>query len=265
MTMQPIYQTFLALLFAHVLGDFPLQTGRMVRGKIEFRVAAFLRHSLVHLILAAAALALFTPLLLTQARVTVALAVLILGHLVLDFAKSAVVRQKPQLDGALLYISDQLLHVVIVALAAIIAVQHAPPFAALLEFWNDVRDTVLVYLVVVAATVFPAGYLIRYLLQPLSRQLAASRDYQTQHFDSLEGLSNAGLYLGWLERGLLVIAFAMGSFTAVGLIIGAKSVARFPEFKSRAFAEYFLIGTLISVAIAAVGGWALRTILLMVD
>jgi len=78
-------------------------------------------------------------------------------------------------------------------------------------------------------------------------------------------LSNAGLYLGWLERGLLVIAFAMGSFTAVGLIIGAKSVARFPEFKSRAFAEYFLIGTLISVTIAAVGGWVLHTVLLIID
>jgi hypothetical protein len=78
-------------------------------------------------------------------------------------------------------------------------------------------------------------------------------------------LSNAGLYLGWLERGLLVIAFAMGSFTAVGLIIGAKSVARFPEFKSRSFAEYFLIGTLISVAIAAIGGWVLHTVLLMID
>jgi hypothetical protein len=134
----------------------------------------------------------------------------------------------------------------------------------MLRFWNEVRETVLVYLAVVAATVFPAGYLIRYLLQPLSRQLAASRDYQTEHYNSLEGLSNAGLYLGWLERGLLVIAFAMGSFTAVGLIIGAKSVARFPEFKSRAFAEYFLIGTLISVAIAAGGGWVLRMALLSV-
>jgi len=42
------------------------------------------------------------------------------------------------------------------------------------------------------------------------------------------------------------------------LIVGAKSIARFPEFKSRAFAEYFLIGTLASVAVAAVGGWVLN-------
>jgi hypothetical protein len=259
--MQPFYQVFLALLLAHVLGDFPLQTGRMVRGKIDFRPGAFLHHTLIHLVVSAAALAVFTPLSLGQATTLAALALLVLGHLGLDFAKSAAVRRKPSLDGSLLYVTDQLLHVAVVALAAAVAVQTAAPTASVFTLWLEARDTVLVYLVVIAATVFPAGYLIRYLLQPLSRQLAASRDYQTQPYDSLKGLSNAGLYLGWLERGLLVIAFAMGSFTAVGLIIGAKSVARFPEFKSRAFAEYFLIGTLISVVIAAIGGWVLRTVL----
>jgi hypothetical protein len=263
--MQAFYQAFLALLFAHVLGDFPLQTGRMVRGKIDFRLTAFLRHGLVHLIVSAAALALFTPLAPWHTATASALLLLILGHLSLDFAKSAVIRLKPELDGATLYVLDQLLHVVVVALAAAVAVRTAPPAATLYGLWNEVSDIVLVYIVVIAAAVFPAGYLIRYLLQPLSRQLAASPDYQPPHYDSLEGLSNAGLYLGWLERGLLVVAFAMGSFTAVGLIIGAKSVARFPEFKSRAFAEYFLIGTLISVAIAAAGGWVLRTVLHLVD
>jgi hypothetical protein len=261
--MQPYYQVFLALLFAHVLGDFPLQTGHMVSGKVAFRAASYLRHSLVHLFVSAAALVLFTPLVLWQAPALASLALLIAGHLALDLGKSAIIRSRPRLDGALLYAADQLLHVVFVAVAAVVAVQTAPTGGELIGVWTRASDTVLVYLVVVAATVFPAGYLIRYLLQPLSRQLAASRDGQAQQFDSLEGLSNAGLYLGWLERGLLVIAFAMGSFTAVGLIIGAKSVARFPEFKSRAFAEYFLIGTLISVAIAALGGWVLRTALLL--
>lgn len=258
--MQPYFQVFLALLFAHVLGDFPLQTGRMVQGKIDFRAAAFLRHSVVHTGLSVAALALFTPLVLWHPATVAALVLLIAGHLVLDFAKSAVIRRSPAADGALLYVADQLLHVVVVALAAVVAVQTAPS-AELLGAWVSSRDAVLVYLVVIAATVFPAGYLIRYLLRPLSRQLAASNDGRARPYESLEGLSNAGLYLGWLERGLLVVAFAMGSFPAVGLIIGAKSVARFPEFKSRAFAEYFLIGTLISVTFAALGGWVLHTLL----
>jgi hypothetical protein len=40
----------------------------------------------------------------------------------------------------------------------------------------------------------------------------------------------------------------------VGLILTAKSIARYPEFKSKRFAEYFLIGTLLSISIGVVGG-----------
>ena len=39
-----------------------------------------------------------------------------------------------------------------------------------------------------------------------------------------------------------------------GLILAAKSIARYPEFKREQFAEYFLIGTLLSISAATVGG-----------
>lgn len=256
--MQPYVEVFLALLLAHVAGDFPLQTRGMVLGKVAMRVSAYLVHGLVHLLLSMAALALFTDHPLSQAETILALAILVPGHLALDFGKSMLIRHAPNSDGALLYTADQAVHVLTVALAAAIVVRAPPPFDALHALWTASRDQLLVSATVIGATVFPAGYLIRYLLKPLSNQLNMRNDANTSGSESLEGLSNAGLYLGWLERGLLVVAFAVQSFTAVGLIIGAKSIARFPEFRSRAFAEYFLIGTLISVAIAAVGGWVLR-------
>jgi hypothetical protein len=251
-------QVFLALLFAHLLGDFPLQTRGMVLGKVAMRASAYLGHGLVHLLVASAALALFTEVPLTGGSTLLALVILVPGHLALDLGKSTMLRALPSSDGALLYTADQAVHVLIVALAAAAAVQVPPPVEALYDLWMTYRNTLLVAALVIAATVFPTGYLIRYMLKPLSNQLAIEREPRMAERQSLEGLSNAGLYLGWLERGLLVIAFAIGSFTAVGLIIGAKSVARFPEFRSRAFAEYFLIGTLISVAFAAVGGSVLR-------
>lgn len=256
--MQAYLQVFLALLFAHLLGDFPLQTRGMVLGKVAMRVSAYSSHGFVHLLVSIAALALFTEVPLASGSTILALAVLVPGHLALDLGKSAVVRAMPASDGALLYAADQAMHALLVALVAAVAVQAPPPVDALYALWMAYRDILLVAALVIAATVFPAGYLIRYILKPLSNQLGMDRETQTADRGSLEGLSNAGLYLGWLERGLLVIAFAIGSLTAVGLIIGAKSVARFPEFRSRAFAEYFLIGTLISVAFAAVGGSVLH-------
>jgi hypothetical protein len=67
-------------------------------------------------------------------------------------------------------------------------------------------------------------------------------------------LENAGLYIGWLERFLVITAIMVQSPATVGLILTAKSIARYPEFKSERFAEYFLIGTLLSISLAILGG-----------
>jgi hypothetical protein len=66
---------------------------------------------------------------------------------------------------------------------------------------------------------------------------------------------NAGHYIGWLERFLVLTAIFLQSPGTVGLILAAKSIARYPELKSTGrFVEYFLIGTLLSISIAIIGG-----------
>ena len=259
--MQPELQIFLALLIAHIAGDFPLQSGRMVAAKAGLELGAFSRHVLIHLVLSVAALALFTTAPLWKTPTILALALLTFGHLALDIGKSMLIKWRPSLNGAAVYLADQALHVLIVGVATLVVVQIMPPLDALWIWWLNIREAILVTTVVVAATVFPTGYLIRFLLTPWSKRLAACRDNNATSDGNIDGLENAGLYLGWLERALLVAAFAVGSLTAVGLIVGAKSIARFPEFKNRAFAEYFLMGTLLSVAIAWIGGWILRVAL----
>jgi hypothetical protein len=67
--------------------------------------------------------------------------------------------------------------------------------------------------------------------------------------------------VGWLERFLVLTAVVSGLPTAVGLIIAAKSIFRFPEIKGRPFTEYFLIGTLLSITIAVIGGLSLTALL----
>lgn len=67
-------------------------------------------------------------------------------------------------------------------------------------------------------------------------------------------LQNAGMYIGWLERFVVLTALVLQSPATVGLILTAKSIARYPELKSVRFAEYFLIGTLLSLIIGMLGG-----------
>lgn len=53
---------------------------------------------------------------------------------------------------------------------------------------------------------------------------------------------------------MVLTALILQSPATVGLILTAKSIARYPELKSVRFAEYFLIGTLLSLTLGILGG-----------
>ena len=74
---------------------------------------------------------------------------------------------------------------------------------------------------------------------------------------------NRGRLIGNLERIVLTIVVAAGSYSALGFLIAAKGLVRFEEFeKSREFTEYFLVGSLSSVLVALCAGLILRHALL---
>jgi hypothetical protein len=60
----------------------------------------------------------------------------------------------------------------------------------------------------------------------------------------------AGRFIGILERSLIYFFALSGSLQAVGFVLAAKAFARFKEMDHRPFAEYVLIGTLLSTTIA---------------
>ena len=72
---------------------------------------------------------------------------------------------------------------------------------------------------------------------------------------------NAGRLIGTIERIIMVILIFINQFSAIGLVLTAKSIARYDRIsKDEAFAEYYLLGTLISAAIVI----GVATILLQV-
>jgi hypothetical protein len=54
--------------------------------------------------------------------------------------------------------------------------------------------------IIYVAVIFGGGYLIRFLTKSLSKGLAAETSVQ---------LDNAGLYVGWIERFLVITAIVM--------------------------------------------------------
>jgi hypothetical protein len=88
--------------------------------------------------------------------------------------------------------------------------------------------------------------------------IAASVDQPAQPNIDVEEY-NRGRLIGNLERIVLTIVVAAGSYAALAFLVAAKGVVRSDEFdKNRDFAEYFLIGSLSSVLVALCAGITLR-------
>jgi hypothetical protein len=70
------------------------------------------------------------------------------------------------------------------------------------------------------------------------------------------GEFNRGRVIGLLERVLIYAFVLSGQFGAIGFTLAAKGFTRFKELENRGFAEYVLIGTLLSSTVAlAIGAW----------
>jgi hypothetical protein len=119
---------------------------------------------------------------------------------------------------------------------------------AKIRWFHSGIEKPLLLLVVYVGVIFGGGYVVRFLTKPLLKgDLHVSGETTNE-------MQNAGMYIGWLERFVVLTALVLQSPATVGLILTAKSIARYPELKSVRFAEYFLIGTLLSVSLGIVGG-----------
>lgn len=68
-----------------------------------------------------------------------------------------------------------------------------------------------------------------------------------------------GSVIGYLERFLLMTFILVGEYGAIGFVMTAKSIARYAGInESRELADYYLVGTLTSAAVAILIGSAVR-------
>jgi len=219
-------QTFAALLIAHILADFVLQTRWMVTHKR--RPGVLLLHTA--LVLAAAQG-------VTGQVAAPGLLALAAAHLLIDAAK---LRLPPGLGA---FLGDQAAHLAVLALAAVLMPDLwasgcwpvlLPDPGALL--------TALLWLAGLVLATRAGGFAVGLLMAGL----AAAHPP--------EGLPKGGQVIGLLERGLIFVLMTAGQPEAIGFLIAAKSILRFGTVtasEDRAVSEYVIIGTLASF------GWAI--------
>ena len=196
-----------------------------------------------------AALLAFSPVSVGTVYCQGLLLVFVAFHVPLDFLKVRYLKLRGRPDSTAPFIVDQVLHLLAAFVLSLLLLKMSPFQLNPAGIWTDpVRQRVLLILVTYAAVIFAGGYLVRSMTRSLTENMPAPEG------EDKAALRNAGLYIGWLERFLVLTAFLIQSPAMIGLILTGKSIARLGELKGPKFAEYFLIGTLLSVSMALSGG-----------
>lgn len=222
-------ETFVALLFAHVMADYVFQSGWMVARKRNPMVL------LLHLFIVLALSLAVTGHLDTKAVWAVALA-----HGAIDAVKTWGFR-----DTLAAHLADQALHLVTIAgAAAYVPDLWSTGQWAAAPTWVPHLMTVLAGMLVATRT---GGFAVGKLMAPLESEIEDS------------GLTNGGLLIGLLERGLIFIFILSDQAASVAFLIAAKSLYSFGSKNKHA--QYVIIGTLASFGWAILAAQATVTLL----
>ncbi len=223
-------ETFTALLLAHVLADFVLQSGHMAANKRQLPL------------LAAHGGIVFLTSVVTTGTLHPALAALALLHIVIDHTKARWGR-----GGAGDFMLDQTAH-----LATLLATASLFPQLWASGVWSGLPQSVPLMALLAGAIVATraGGFAVGLLMAPWAAAV------------TLGGLPGGGRTIGHLERGLIFLMVLGGLPEGIGFLIAAKSVLRFGTVREEAqLSEYVIIGTLASVGWALLSAYATLTLL----
>lgn len=238
-------ETAVALVLAHCLADFVLQSDAMVRDKGRPRV--LLAHAGVVAGVSWAALG-FAP-------APLLILVVAASHVVIDWLK--VRYGRPSFAP---FAADQAAHLVVIALAAaLVPDAWARGFwpalgAGPLGPWMPRLPQAMAFGAGLIATVWAGGYAVKALMSDLRLPLDPEES---------GSLPKGGQLIGRLERLMILMLLLADQPDGIGLLIAAKSILRFNELARDASApdagrrasEYVIIGTLASFAWAIGTAW----------
>ncbi len=244
MVSTPEVIVFLRILVAHIFADFFLQRTKWIAGKQNGARSVYLYYHV-------AIVGILTYLFLgdwTQWQLPLFIMV---THYLIDIWKSS-------RDGETRYfVIDQILHIsmLIIGWAWYIGLE----FDTIHQFWTGMNNTTFwIVLSSYLLVLRPVGFYIEKLTSKWSEELD---DLQERFY----GLNDAGTWIGYLERFIILTFILIGQYSAIGFLITAKSIFRFTgkvtDERDRKHTEYILIGTLISFTLAILVGIVARALM----
>jgi hypothetical protein len=241
---------FILFLLAHILGDFYIQTAKTAEKK-EKSMKWVLIHGLYYLVVM---FLIILPILTWEIALGATVAAIL--HCFIDIVKFMYLLYKrkrkklTQIVERNVFFIDQLVHSICLTGIAYWLVRNniqSKETHIFMDFFNMIEISevqVLSWLLALLIINKPANIAISKLLmiyKPENKNEDKNHD------------KNAGRFIGTVERIIMLIFLSIGQYSAIGLVLTAKSIARYDKIsKEKDFAEYYLLGTLISTAIVIV-------------
>ena len=225
------------LLCAHLCSDFILQTDRINNGKRKSGIKGLnylLLHSAIHACMAYVLVADWSCWLVPL--------VIFASHFIIDLIKN-----KYNKDSLSTFLADQFLHIAIIGILWFSLYGDGSFFS-----YIENHCTLNIWLIIMA-------YIL--MLRPSSILLGLFLNKWTPVPSNTQSLPNAGQWIGYIERIMILTFVLVGSFEGVGFLLAAKSVFRFGELNKAEeirTTEYVLIGTFSSFTIAILTGIAIK-------
>lgn len=224
---------FLSLVFAHIIGDFYLQTDKCCIQKESRKFKSWFLY--IHTII----IGLLSWIMVPSCNFGLWALLIAVSH----FAVDAIKIHCPK--GLWSFVSDQLLHLGILAtISTLYETTRELPLQTI--GWSNSFSIPLLILAILLC-MKPANILIKLILEK----------YQVGESESCDNIKNAGALIGNLERLLTIVFVLLGQFEAIGFIVAAKSILRFKDTDT-AKTEYVLAGTFLSFGIAILCGLMAR-------
>ena len=142
-----------------------------------------------------------------------------------------------------IFIAEQIIHILIIIMLTYTMrdlnrmTLFRTELVSIMEVFNVPEAKLLSWTLKLLLVHRPLNVLISIILSP----------YRPQEEDEGKNDKNLGRFIGTLERIIIMIFISINQYSAVGLVLTAKSIARYDRIsKQQDFAEYYLLGTLLS-------------------
>lgn len=232
------------LMLAHMLGDYYFQPQCLARLKSKNTL-----YVLIHAAVYAAVM--FSTLLIYYSKAYLfAVTVCAVTHAAIDIVKQLLLNGEAKRGSLTVrqdraaYLIDQALHLSIILVVSFVSALRADGCG--IDFLqNGVKSitgidgfSMLGIVTMLLAVLKPANVFVQKVL--VTEKPDETVKTRLRH----------GGCIGSLERLVIICMLLLGQYSAIALVFTAKSIVRFKDFEDRAFAEYYLYGTLLSVAVS---------------